>query len=196
VLPLATLTTDWSFEDRIGIPTFDCKPATSASGRVTCGGFEDARVWAAKKFDEVFPGGNQWLVVVQPEKPSGFYGAYTRSGANNVRINVQLEPADEEGLTLAHEIGHALGLAHTPELRDGDPDFPRADGSMGTYAGLRLTPTPRIIPGLDTSGRVAAYDVMSYHSPHWISAYSYCKAMDALTVHAQTCPAGLDGWDA
>lgn len=146
VLPLASLITDWSFEDRIGIPAFDCKATTSSSGRITCGGFDDARIWVSKKFDELFPGGNQWLVVVQPENPTGYFGAYTRSDRNNIRLNVQLEPADGEGLTLAHEMGHALGLHHTPDVtQDPDPNYPRPDGSMGAWVGLRTTPQPHVI---------------------------------------------------
>ena len=91
--------------------------------------------------------------------------------------------------TMAHELGHVLGLAHAPcglATGDmGDPNYPAYEpydapnnkqGTIGEY-------------GLDVSTRIVyspamARDVMSYCGPAWISPYHY----RALVMHSLLDP--------
>ena len=73
---------------------------------------------------------------------------------------------------LAHEVGHNLSLLHAPCYGAGNPDpnFPRADASIGVY-GLDLSSLTIKPP--DTK------DLMGYcNGIQWISEYHYQKALN------------------
>ncbi len=79
--------------------------------------------------------------------------------------------AQYDGPTLAHEIGHALGLLHTPCCtplpEDLDTNFPEYEpyklGSIGEFGFDGIWPKN---PSYST-------DIMSYNINRWISLYSY-----------------------
>ena len=76
----------------------------------------------------------------------------------------------------AHELGHALGRAHSPcgDPAGVDPAYRPAGGLTGAT-------------GVDLLGAVAKdgkshYDVMAYCHPRWISAYTYSEVLATLTA--------------
>lgn len=89
------------------------------------------------------------------------------------------------GMTMAHELGHACGLPHAPCGTPGDPNYP-------AYEPYDPTGTPQASIGeygLDvTNGSIASpttfKDMMAYCGPRWISLYNYGR----LTDHAALDP--------
>lgn len=190
-LPLSRLTiTDMAPSNSWGSVYIDCRAVQDAGGRWGCAGYEDARTWANRTIDQRCPSGGCWIAVLQPESVEGHFGADWTTPAGNQAINLQGEPrAVEQGLTLAHEIGHGLGLGHTFS----DPNYPRSDGGLGPFVGFRYSPTLALVPGTDSWGRTTAYDLSSYSSPAWFSPYSYCKALQRASAGRTTCPPTLRG---
>lgn len=77
---------------------------------------------------------------------------------------------------MVHEIGHNLGQGHAPCGVTGEPNYPYAGGSIGTW-------------GYNVAGSVlfnpAQYkDVMSYCNPQWISDYMYERMQSFLERQA------------
>jgi Peptidase M66 len=82
--------------------------------------------------------------------------------------------SNNDGVTMAHELGHACGLPHAPCGTPGDPNYPAYEpydpantpqASIGEY-------------GLDISnGNIMSpatfKDMMAYCGPRWISLYNY-----------------------
>jgi hypothetical protein len=88
-------------------------------------------------------------------------------------------------VTVAHEVGHALGLQHAPCGVNGDSAYP-------LYEPYDATPAPGIVPanasigefGLDIDdGAIhdpqSEKDFMSYCGPPWMSLYHYTQLLSA-----------------
>ena len=109
----------------------------------------------------VLEGGGGHYVGLMSGTVTGVAGvAYIRSRSSFSRPNSG---------TIAHELGHNMGLAHAPCGVAGDPSYPYADGSTGSW-------------GYDSgSGRLVPpslhKDLMSYCGPQWISDYHFTKAL-------------------
>ena len=73
--------------------------------------------------------------------------------------------------TVAHELGHNMGLRHAPCGGAPGPDaaFPTRDGTIGAW-GFNSSDSSLVDPG--------ASDLMSYCRPNWISDFSFTKAFD------------------
>ena len=106
--------------------------------------------------------------------------------------------------TIAHEIGHNLTLRHAPacgaEDQSPDPDFPHADGSIGTENGWLMRRTLGV--GQEAINTVKYYDTMSYCLETFTSRYSYGKAFDfwqrqrtTPIVVASKKPSPPQAWD-
>lgn len=78
---------------------------------------------------------------------------------------------DVSALTMAHELGHALGLPHAPCGVDGGP-YPYAGASIGSWGYNMLTSNLR-----DPARYV---DMMSYCDPAFISDYNYQKLYERV----------------
>lgn len=187
MLPVAGLSIDHLPTD--AITEVDCAyMGDAASGG--CSGYVAGVAWAERTIDDAFPTGGQTIVLLQPEAGNGHYGGQYVSPAGNNVINLQADTIDI-GHTLAHEIAHSFGLVHTFE----DPLYPRPDGALGPYVGVRPTPSLVLVSGDDAAGNVTASDLMSYEFGTWISPYSYCKALARISGGRLLCPNGVDGWD-
>jgi hypothetical protein len=82
-------------------------------------------------------------------------------------------------VTMAHELGHACGLPHSPCGVGGDPNFPAyepydaggvAHAFIGEY-GLNINDGTIMSPA-------TFRDWMSYCSPDWVSLYNYGRLLD------------------
>lgn len=93
--------------------------------------------------------------------------------------------AAESKFTLAHEMGHTMGLRHAPcgGAAGPDPAFPFNDGRSGTY-------------GMDiASGNIvkvpSGTDIMGYCDNQWISLYNYRNVLDLRARNPNGVPASL-----
>ncbi len=77
--------------------------------------------------------------------------------------------------TIIHELGHAHGRAHAPcapsgsLVKDADPDYPYADGTIGSW-GWDSRTNALMEPALK--------DMMGYCEPSWVSDYNYAAIAD------------------
>lgn len=93
---------------------------------------------------------------------------------------------DASAGTLAHELGHNLGLPHAPcgGPADPDPNYPYAGGFIGQY-GYDLRFQLLVEPA-------ARYDLMTYCNPVWISDYNYEKVVEFRATSSFESPAAED----
>ena len=70
---------------------------------------------------------------------------------------------------IAHELGHNMGLGHAPCGTSGDPLYPYADGSTGSW-GYDFSSGRLVPPSLHK-------DIMSYCGPDWVSDYHFTNAL-------------------
>ncbi len=72
--------------------------------------------------------------------------------------------------TIAHELGHNLGLRHAPCGRPDNPDpsFPQANGTIGAW-GYDFRGNGRLVPPTHR-------DLMSYCQPQWIGDFGFTNA--------------------
>ena len=93
--------------------------------------------------------------------------------------------AAEARITLAHEMGHTIGLRHAPcgGAAGPDPAFPFNDGRSGAF-------------GMDiASGNVVKVptgtDIMGYCDNQWVSVYNYRNVFDLRARNPNGSPASL-----
>jgi hypothetical protein len=82
--------------------------------------------------------------------------------------------------TMAHELGHAHGIPHSPcgGVAGADSKYPYSGGKLGSWGwdertGTLLSPTKN-------------YDFMSYCGPEWISDYAYDRIIHRMSYVRET----------
>ena len=118
---------------------------------------------------------SQTAVIRQMEGGRGHFmgmmsGSITGWGVAQLRGRSSFAPA--RGSTIAHELGHNMSLRHAPcgDPTGGDPAYPRADGTIGSWGW-------GAVPGGWGPIPPSMHDLMSYCHPRWISGYHFTKAM-------------------
>ena len=130
-----------------------------------------------------------YLRVTEGER-GYYYGAVNLDGETTPRglgfIGHPVAVGRAHGETLAHEIGHNLGLHHAPCGGAVAPDqaFPYPGGSIGVW-GYDVH-AERLVSAL------LYRDFMGYCSPSWVSDYHFTRAMEFRLNEERPLVAGSD----
>ncbi len=118
--------------------------------------------------------------IIAPKTGWGSYGGgiaglgYVPSASGNwgrCAVGLGFPEADPDGLIMAHEVGHTMGLPHAPCGTDGDW-FPYDGAKIGVY-GYSLVSQTLKDPSIYR-------DVMSYCDPQWISDYNFANLFERI----------------
>ena len=135
-------------------------------------------------------------------KPADRFFSYCRGGCILGLSGLVLNPTDAFGRasigvgygddmtaeTIAHEVGHAHGRAHSPCGGAAGPDkkYPYDGASIGVF-GYDVTNKTLVDPGVYT-------DMMGYCDPTWISDYTFGKLAQRMrAVHDVPAPMSFTG---
>ena len=141
--------------------------------------------WTADVLNRYRPGGGQRAHLINPEQ--GLSG-WCCNGANGNLINIgpDDQPFDP-GSNMGHEMTHAwVWDAHSDDMSGG---YPHPGGGIGPQVGLRFQPTAQAMPGLNADGSVRLFNILSAPSPMWISPFTYCSLLNAMSGGSVTCDA-------
>lgn len=107
-------------------------------------------------------------VIRVTDGASGYYMGILRSGGGAAGAYVSVSILDN--YTIAHELGHNMGLLHAPcgNPDSLDPGYPYENGVIGAW-GYDIKSGVLIHPGTP--------DLMSYCDPIWISDYHFSSAL-------------------
>jgi hypothetical protein len=140
--------------------------------------------WAADMLARWYPEGGQKAAILKPE--TGLNGWCCSGEGGHLIAQTADDEALDPGTNIAHEMGHAwLGNAHSD-----DPaftDYPHAGGGVGPQVGLRSRPL-RVEPGVNADGDISRWDILAIPSPMWISPFTYCRLVDAISGGDTICP--------
>ena len=134
------------------------------------------------------PSHENWVAVLREtmllrtsDGSEDHYMGVLRNGGKGGSDKVFLSRLDN--LTIAHELGHNMGLRHAPCGTLGvDPYYPYLDGSIGAW-GFDFK-TGALVPP-------ETWDLMSYCSPNiWISDYHFTKAIKNRQTELKSDGAG------
>lgn len=151
--------------------------------------FVIAHNWMKEAMSELWPSGGHDGAVLGPEDSAAGWCCTNEAGNSVFRASNQLGAPGE---TMGHEYGHRMiGNYHSygdlgwPYARAPRDENGSRQASIGRNVGLRIAPTPQTKPGLDTSGNIMTWDMMSDPSPLWPSPNTYCRMLDAYRGSAQ-----------
>ena len=108
------------------------------------------------------------------EGGSGYYMGMVggrREGGGIAVTGEQVGFAAPGPSSVAHELGHGMGLSHAPCGNASllDPSFPNSNGSIGAW-GYDFRDGGRLVPPTTP-------DLMSYCEPEWVSDFHFTKAL-------------------
>ena len=116
-------------------------------------------------------GSGYWMGALSGEAEGAWGVAWIDGWTSYARLGI-VDPS-EEGLTIAHELGHSMSLYHAPCGTSSvlDTGYPWADGSIGAW-GIDFR------SGNDVLVPPTWSDLMSYCVPAWVSEYNLYLAMN------------------
>ena len=114
----------------------------------------------------------------------GLAGGIPALAAVGVDEDTPFGPAEAK-YTMAHELGHTMGLRHAPcgGAAGPDPAFPFTDGRSGAFA--------MDLAGGNVIKLPSGTDIMGYCDNQWVSVYNYRNVFNLRAHNPNGMPASL-----
>ena len=109
-------------------------------------------------------------IYIMDGSNSRYMGVFRTGGGGATTVGGNTLVTGLYGFTIAHELGHTMGLAHAPCGNPArvDGNYPYDEGTTGVW-GYDFRQNSLVPPD--------SYDLMGYCNPRWISDYHFLKAL-------------------